>query len=57
MMAAINAAIGLITAGAEIFALLKGKEELTAEEIRAIIEKQDATQAEFRAKLLELLKD
>jgi hypothetical protein len=56
MLAAIQAAIGLITAGTEIFMLLKGKESLTDEEIQAIIDTQNEKQAAARAALLELLK-
>jgi len=57
MIAAINAAIGLITAGTEIFQMLKGKDKLTAEEIRAIIDLNNQKQAEYHAALTEMLKD
>lgn len=56
IVAALNAALSLISAGTEIVEMLKGKEALTPEELQAIIDKQNEQQTQARNALLELLK-
>lgn len=56
IVAAINAALGLIASGTEIFTLIKGKESLSAEELQSIIDMQNQKQEEARAALLAALK-
>lgn len=57
LVAAINAALGLISAGTQIVETLRDKGNLTAEQLQEIIDKQDAAQAEARAALLALLQE
>lgn len=56
ILAAINAALGLFKAGHEIFELVRGKEDITDEELEAIIAKQNAQQESARAALVDALR-
>lgn len=53
---ALQTALGLISTGMEIATVLKGKDTLTNEELKAIIDKANAEQVTAFAQLEELLK-
>lgn len=55
--AAIGIAFNLITSGVEIFNTLKGKEEITNEELLALIDRENNEQVEARQKLKDLLEN
>lgn len=54
-MTALDVAYGLINAGTEIVRLLKSDGAITDEELQAIIDRENTTQADARARLAALL--
>lgn len=55
LSAAIKIGMGLINSGKEIFDLLNGKDEITDEDLQAIIAKENAAQEKARAELQKLI--
>lgn len=55
ILALIDVATGLFKSGAEILALLKNKTEISDDDLKAIINKQNEAQAAASAKLHALL--
>lgn len=55
LSAAIKIGMGLINSGKEIFDLLNGKDEITDEDLQAIIAKENAAQETARAELQKLI--
>ena len=52
---AINVGMGLVSAATQIFQLVNGKNDLSDDELQAIIDKANEAQTEARARLAELL--